>query len=71
VPSTTHQLSQYTAASSAQCVPPVLMGAAQLNPPTGVRVGFCIASSVPPLTLSHSTTTVPLNRFGLLLVADP
>ena len=30
-PSTTHRLSQYTAASRAQCVPPVLMGTAQLT----------------------------------------
>lgn len=44
MPSTTHLLSQYTAASSAQCVPPVLMGTAHLNSPAGVCVGFCMAA---------------------------
>ena len=40
VPFTTHLLSQWTAASSAQCVPPVLMGSVQLTHPRECASGL-------------------------------
>lgn len=40
VPFTTHLLSQWTAASSAQCVPPVLMGSVQLTHPRKCASGL-------------------------------